>query len=236
MNDELIKSLWNQSKQKEPKMNTQAINSILEKSVRAGWPKLRINVSVFLVMLTVGFVFEGLNVISYGANPGWLAVHVGVTLVTLASLAFNLRVRRELHNLDDPDVGLAVLVRRQLQFFHTTFEWWLWVVAVTPWILSFSVSVWMGNQHGQYRIEHVVEYVAVSVAMIFGCYALFRLGHYPIVQRTLAALHDLEAQVTEQTQRVDARRKYWIIAAVALVIVLTISVVLTMMAWLALTR
>jgi len=26
-------------------------------------------------------------------------------------------------------------------------------------------------------------------------------GHYPMLQRTLAALHDLESQITEQTQR-----------------------------------
>jgi len=236
MNDELIKSLWNQGKHEEPKMNLQTINSILEKSVRAGWPKLRINVSVFVVMLTVALIFDVLNVIGYAANPGWLTVHAGLTVATLAFLAFNLRVKRELRNLDDPTVGLAVLVRRQLKFFYTTFEWWLWVTAVTTWILSFSVSVWVENQHGHYRIEPVVEFVAVSAAMIFGCYALLRLGHYPMVQRTLAAVHDLEAQVTEQTQRIDVHRKYWIIAAVVLVIVLTISVVLTILAWLAATR
>ena len=233
MNDEQMKSLWTQGKQEEPKMNLQAINSILEKSVRTGWSCLRLNVSVFVCMLAVALIFDVLNVIGYATNPAWLTVHAGLTAVTLAFMTLSLHVKRDLRSLDDPSVGLAALVRRQLKFFHTTFEWWLWVAAVTTWVLSFSISVWVANQHDHYRIKSVVEFIAVSAAMIFGSYALFRLGHYPMIQRTLAALHDLEAQATEKTLRVQGHRKYWVIALVVLVVVLTVSVVLTIMAWLA---
>lgn len=233
MNHDLIQSLWNRGKGKEPKMSTQEINNLLAKSVRTGWSKLRINVWTFAVMLFVALVFSVLNVIGFASNPGWLAMHVGLTLITLVFLAFNLRVLRPLQGLDDPSVELPRLIKRQLHFFHTTFERWMWIAAVTSWLLSFSVSVWMENQGGQYRINHLVEFVAVSAAVVFGSYAILRLGHYPLIQRTLAALYDLHAQVTEETQRVQKQRKYWIIALVLLVVALTISVVWGILTWLA---
>ena len=112
----------------------------------------------------------------------------------------------------------------------------MWIAAATSWLLSFSVSVWMESQRGHYRINQVLEFIAVSVVMVLGTYVIFRLGHYPLIHRTLAALYDLEAQVTEQTQRAQKQRKYWIAAMLVLVILLTVSVVWGVTAWLAATR
>lgn len=235
MNNDLIQSLWNRGKGKEPKMSTQQINNLLAKSVRVGWSKLRINVWLFALMLSAALVFNVLNVIAFTSNPRWLAVHAGLTLITLVFLVFNLGVLRPLRGLDDPSVELPTLVRQQLHFFHTTLKWWMWVGPVTCWLLSFSLSVWTDQQDGQYRINHVGKFVAMSAAVIFGLYAVYRLAHYPLIQRTLAALHDLEAQVTEQTRRVQKQRKYWIIAGILLAIALTISAVWGFQVWLSAT-
>jgi hypothetical protein len=235
MNDEQIRSLWNKSTQGEPKMNVNAINRILDKSVRGGWFGLRVNVWTFLAMLAGAEIFNVLNLAGSVSHPGWLAAHAGLTVVTLGFFILGLRVLRELRTLADPDENVAGLVRKQLRFFHTTFEWWLWAWALTVWIVSFCIPVWLENRRGGYRIDHVIEFVAVSAGLIFGSYALFRLGHLPMVQRSLAALHDLEFQITEQTERIEARRKYWMIGAVLLVVALTVVVVWTIKVWLSAT-
>jgi len=108
-------------------------------------------------------------------------------------------------------------------------------MAITPWTLSFSISVWMENQRGHYRINQRIEFVAVSAAMIFGVYALSRVLYHPLVRRTLAALQDLEAQVMDQTRKVQAARKYWIIAMAILVLALLASVIYGILAWLSAT-
>ena len=235
MNDEQIQSLWNMGKQPEPKMDGTAINRILEKSVRCGWPMLRVNLWTFLVMLAGAEIFNVLNLAGSVSHPGWLAVHAGLTAVTLGFFVLGLRVLRELRTCADPDENVAGLVQKQLSFFHSTFEWWLWAWALTVWMVSFCIPVWLENQRGGYRIDHVVEFVAVSAGLIFGSYALFRLGHLTMVQRSLAALHDLESQITEHTERIEARRKYWMIGAVLLVVALTVVVVWTIKVWLSAT-
>jgi len=232
MNDEQIQSLWNQGKTQEPRMDVNAINRILGNSVRSGWSRLRLNLRTFLAMLVVAELFNVLNLAGSASHPGWLAVHAALTAVTLGFFVFGLRVLRELRTLDDPGASVAVLVRKQLHFFHTTFEGWLWAWALTIWVVVFCVTLWMENQRRAYHLDHVLEFAAVSAGLIFGSYALLRLGHTPMVQRSLAALHDLESQLTEQTERLEARRKYWVIGAVLLVIALTAVVMWTIRVWL----
>jgi hypothetical protein len=53
-----------------------------------------------------------------------------------------------------------------------------------------------------------------------------------MVQRSFAALHTLESQITVQTERIGARRKYWMIGIALLVVVLAILVVWTFRVWL----
>jgi hypothetical protein len=166
---------------------------------------------------------------------GWLAVHAGLAVVTLGFIVFGLRVLRELRTFDDPAMSLTAIVKRQLQFFHTTFEWWGWMWGFTVWMVSFCVVVWVENREGGYRINHIAEYVAVSACMIFGSYALLRLGHYPMVRRSLATLHDLESQTTEETRSVQSLRKYWVIGTALLVVALTVAVVWTFHIWLSAT-
>ncbi len=235
MNDEQIQSLWNKGKQQELKLDGNMINRILEKSVRCGWPMLRVNLWTFLVMLAVAEIFNVLNLAGSVSHRGWLAVHAGLTVCTLGLFVLGLRVFRELRTLADPDENVALLVRKQLSFFHGTFEWWLWGWALTVWIFSFCVPVWLENQRGGYRIDNVIEFVAVSTGLTFGSYAIFRLGHLPMVQRALAALHDLESQITEQTERIEAQRKYWMIGVVLLFVALTVVVVWTIKVWLSAT-
>ena len=236
MNDTVIKSLWDLGKRQEPQMDAREINDILRKSVRSGWPKLRLNVWVYSAMATVALIFSVLNVFGNLSHSPWNVVHLVLTIMILVFLALFMDVQRKLRGLDECDQSVAVLVKRQMRFFHSTFEWWLWVASVTTWVLSFSVVVWIEDQIGRYSIVAPVEFVAISAAVIFGGYALLRLGHYPMLQRTVAALHDLESQITEQTLRVQTWRKYWIIGTGILVVFIAAAVVWTIAVWIAAAR
>ena len=236
MNDDVIKSLWDLGKRQEPQMEAREISDILKKSVRRGWPELRLNVWIYITMATFALILNILNFVRNLSHSPWNVVHLVLTTMTLAFLGLSMHVGRKLRGLDDSNQSVAVLVQRQLGFFHSTFEWWLWIASVTTWMLSFGVVVWIEDQIGRYSIVAPVEFVAISAAVIFGGYALLRLGHYPMLQRTMAALHDLESQITEQTERVQASRKYWIIVTGILVVLVAAMVVWTIAVWIAATH
>jgi hypothetical protein len=232
MTSDKLQSIWNRGKQREPIMDQLTIDRILDKSAREGWSGIRINVWVFLVMLVVSELFHILNLAASFDRPAWLAVNAVLALVTLGFLLFGLRVQRELRELNDSAVSSATLVKRQLRFFHTTFEWWAWMWSITVWMMSYCVVVWIEDQGGGYRVGHITEFAAISACVILGSYALMRLGHYPMVRRSLATLQDLESQVVEETLRVESLRRYWVACAALLVIALAAIVAWTIKLWL----
>ena len=154
MTSDKLQSIWNRGKQRGPIMDQLTIDRILDKSAREGWSGIRINVWVFLVMLVVSELFHILNLAALFDRPAWLAVNAVLALVTLGFLLFGLRVQRELRELDDSAVSLATLVKRQLRFFHTTFEWWAWMWSITVWMMSYCVVVWGKTREAVPRRPH----------------------------------------------------------------------------------
>jgi hypothetical protein len=214
MNDKLIQTLWNEGKGKEPKMSKQEIEGILHKSVKRGWTDLRRMVWFYLAMMAAILVVSGMNIAVYASNPTWLGVHLGLTLLTVGFLAFGTHLLTEMRRLDDPAQELTELVRRKLRFFRTKYQAWLGVVALAIWILGFAVSLYMYNQDGHYRIKKDLFILCFAVAQLIMIYVIVRIAHYPLAQRMLAALRDVEAQATEATQRFERSQKYRVLIAI----------------------
>jgi len=211
MNNDLIQSLWNRGKGKEPKMSTQQIEDILHKSVKRAWTDLRRLVWCYLAVLAAVLVVNGMNIAVYHSNPAWLGVHVALTVLVLGFLGFGAHLIGEMRRLDNLAEGLAELVRRQLHFFKTKYQVWLGIVTLGIWLLGFAVSLYMYNQDGDYRIRKDLFLVVFVVVQILITYAIVRVAHYPVSRRILAALRDVEAQATEQTRSFEKSQKFRIL-------------------------
>ena len=208
MNDNLIQSLWNRGKEKEPKMSPQEIESILHKSVKRAWTDLRRLVWFYLAMMAATLVVNGMNIAVYRSNPPWLGAHVALTVLVLGFLGFGAHLIGEMRRLDNLAEGLGVLVRRQLRFFKTKYQVWLGIVTLAIWLLGFAVSLYLYNQDGQYRIHKDLFLAVFVVAQILITYVIVRVAHYPVSRRILAALRDVEAQAAEQTRSFEKSQKY----------------------------
>ena len=95
-------------------------------------------------------------------------------------------------------------------------------------------------RHGwsRLRISVWVFVGLAAVAEVFNLMNLVGLASHPAwlaVHGVLAALHDLESQLADQTERVSAQRKYWVIGGVLLVVALTCSIVWGIKVWLSAT-
>jgi len=214
MNDNLIQSLWNRGKGKEPKMSQQEIESILHKSVKRAWTELRRTVWFYLAMMAALLVVNGMNIAVYRSNLAWLSTLIALSVLVLGFLGFGVHVIGEMRRLDNLAEGLTVLVRRQLSFFKTKYQVWLGIVTLGIWLLGFAVSLYLYHQDGHYRVRpdlFLAVFVVVQVVII---YVLVRVAHFPMSWRMLAALRDVEAQAIEQTQRIERSRKYQILIGV----------------------
>lgn len=218
MKDELIQSLWNRGKGKEPKMSSQEIEGILHHSVKRAWADLRRMVWFYLVVMVAILVVNGMNIAVYSSNRAWLGVNIALTIVVAGLLGFGVHLIGEMRRLDDLAEGLAVLVRRQLHFFRTKYQVWLGIVTLGIWLLGFAVSLYMYHEEGQYRVRPDWFLAVFVVAQVLIIYVMVRVAHHPMSQRIVAALRDVEAQVTEQTQRFEKGQKYRLLIGILAVI------------------
>jgi len=214
MNDTMIQTLWNEGKEKELKMSRQEIDGMLEKSVRRAWTDLRRMVWIYLAMMMATLVVSGMNIAGYASKPVWRGVNLGLVLLTAVFLVFGTHLLAEMRRLDDPKQGLIELVRRKLRFFRTKYQVWLGIVALAIWVLGFAVSLQLYNQDGHYRIKKDLFILGFAMVQLLLIYLIVRVAHYPLIQRMLAALRDLETQATQETGRFEERQKYRVLIAV----------------------
>lgn len=203
MNDELIKAIWKQGKAGDPRMSAQEIESILARSARTGWSELRRMVWFYLGLMGVGVMMIAWDCATYRANPVWVSVMGGMSLLLVGFIAFGLRVLHDMHQLDDTMDSVAGLVQRQLHFFRTRYQFWLAMVAAGIWVLSFAVSLQMYHDAGQYRVTVDGFLMVFSVLQAVIIYGLVRGSHHLFSRRLVAALEDLNAQATEKTDRIE---------------------------------
>jgi hypothetical protein len=208
MNDELIQALWQQGKASEPKMSLKEIETVLARSARSGWSELRRMVWFYLAVMASGVLLSGWNYVTYRTNPGWLAALAGMVALLLAFIGYGAGVLREMRALDQPLDGLAIQVKRQMRFFRTRYQVWMGTVAAAIWLVCFGVSLQMYYEDGRYGVSIDGGLVAFSVMQAAIIYGLVRVAHHLLSQRLVAALEDLEAQATEQTERI-ARSQRW---------------------------
>jgi hypothetical protein len=232
MNDEALQDLWNRSKRGDDALAPDALDALLSRSVRSGWPRLRWNARILTAMLLVATLCAGASLLEADRRTGSLVLRVVVAVTALALALWSARFPRRLREMDRPDVDLATLVNRQLRFFHGAYEGWLLAFAAATWLLSMSITAWVESRGDGFRIVHPVEFVAVSVVQVLLTLVLLRFAHAPLVQRAVAALEDLQAQVADQTHRIESRRGLRRVLFVIVVVVLTGTVLGGFWAWL----
>jgi len=120
-------------------------------------------------MTAVALIFGLLNFVGNLSNaPGRGSLRLDV--VTLVFLALTMRVLRKLRGLDEADQSVAVLVQRQLHFFHLHSNGGSGRFGDNL-DAEFQCGRLIEDQVDRYSIVAPVEFAAISAAVIFGGYA-----------------------------------------------------------------
>jgi hypothetical protein len=232
MFDEMIKGTWDRAGTSDPPLSRASIERLLRPAARRTGRALEFLAASYVAMLAVAAVLAAVNLYGYRGNPAMLAVEGGVLTLSAIFAAFGVRIYAELRRIGRADLPLAEAVECRLDFYERRIEPWLLMAAATPWLLSFAINSLIDNEHGTYRINHPVEFGLVSAAMLVGTYAALRLSMIPTVREMRALLHDLHAEVIDETRGVEAiRRRSRAWTAVA-VVVLSLGVLVGILKWL----
>lgn len=207
MNDDRIERIWQSGHAGDGGLTRDALSVMLGRSIAPGTRYFRVFVWTHVLVLLAVLVLEGVNLYGYRSNPGWFAVHLGVTAAALAFVSWGIRLTGELGRQDRADLPVAEDVRRRLRFLERDYAGWLWMSAASVVFLALAINCVVDNDGGQYRIHKPLMFYGMQAAMFFGIYALYRVTHAPYVDELRHALYDLENQVLERSGTLQARQE-----------------------------
>jgi hypothetical protein len=192
-------------------MSKAEIQATLQPQARKNALGLNVLVGIYIMVVAVTLILEGMNIYGLRANPPMLTAQVVLTLITLGFLGYGIHLVGEWAAMDRADESLAALLRRRLRFYRTKYEIWLWMVAITVLMLSFAVVTMRHNQDGRGQIDRGIDLidVGVAIAQLLAVYAILKIGHYPLLRELKAILSDLEHQVTTGTERIKEFKRTW---------------------------
>ncbi|MDH3403180.1 MAG: hypothetical protein OES32_02095 [Acidobacteriota bacterium] len=192
----------------------------------SGW---RFYVATNLLALLAAIVLGLVNVAMYRGNPPMLAAELGATLAAGVLLVFGVHVFRELQRIARVDEPLMDALRRRLAFVRSKYELWLWAAALTCLLLVFTLTTFIDNQNGVYRINQPLVFWGTLAAMLLFIYGTGKLASYAPVREMRDALEDLQEGTTERIRATPARRRVVFWLTVAAVLLLTATAILGML-------
>lgn len=232
MSDEVIKRAWNRMPIGAAPVSREAIEGMLRPAARRSGRSLVFLAWSHAALLALAALFATVNLVGYRTNPLMLAVEGALLVLSLLFAACAARIATELRRIERLDVSLAERVERSLRFYEHRIEPWLLMAAATPWMLTFAINTWIDNDQGRYPIHHPWEFALVSAGMLAGMYLVLRVSMIPAVREMQALLHDLRAQVIDETPAIEGLRRRSRVWTAIGVVLLALAVLASVLVWL----
>lgn len=231
MFDDDLKALWKRGG-REATMSYAEIERLLLPTARRAHRSFAVMTYMYAAMLGATVVLAVANLPGYWQNAVMVAVLGAIGIVSAALVVATAGLMRHLRALDRADQPLIEAVNARLAFAQRGYRAWLLMASVTPWLLSMVIVMLIDNEGGVYRVNHPIEFAAVTAVAFAITYASLRFATAAAVRELRAVAHDLGAESLEATPELaEARRRsrVWLAAGVVL---LTLAVLAGFWMWL----
>jgi hypothetical protein len=219
MSEDAIQKIWDEGEGKVVKTREE-IEAYLQSRFHRQAFFMPLFIYLNLGVLAVTLVLEILNILGYQDNPTMLAVQSGVTVITVAFIAYGVHLLRYLVGMEQVDEPLLARLERRKRFFKTRYEIWMWIMSAGGLLLIFAVNTMMDNQNGQYRVNRPGFFTGIHAVMLLAMYLFLKMSHHPLTRQWKAVQRDLENQITDHTEYVERlQRTWWLFGSIALAIV-----------------
>jgi hypothetical protein len=234
MDFEKLSDIWEKGNEKildKNKLSKAMITEIINKKHKKTTSFLNFNLGFYWMMQVVNLILISMNIVGYWQNTSMVWVLGGQMAITLPVMIYGIYIfikNREINNFSE---NLNNLLQKQILFFRTYYEVWIFFIALTTLILMFNVTVMVDNMDGHYRINHVVEYIIVNTFVFLLIYLTQKMAAKWRFKALKANLSDIQKGILEESEKFEkTQRKFrwvWILIVVLLTTALIFGILLT---------
>jgi hypothetical protein len=215
MSDFLFK-IWERGKKMEAKAPALSFEGMAKKGINKFTFNLHLFLYIYLAALGVVVVLEILNLGLYRNNTLMVTVHGGLILLAAGFMGYGIGVLRELIIMRNMNADISTTIKRRLRFYRTRYEIWMIMIGITVLMLAMAINMRTDIMDGTYRINRPLVFAGTMAFTFAFCYGIMKIALYPTVRELKAFLSDLEAQVRNETVRVEGLKFRWRIWGVIL--------------------
>lgn len=226
--DELI-DLWKKGDDlmfRDQKTDKEMITQYLNEKALKGSRNINFNIIFYGFIQLVNLVLISMNISGYLSNPTIVWILIPMLVVTIGILVYGIDLFYRFREINNYSESLHTLITKQLRFFRRPYEWWLILSTISVLILINNVNLNVDNINGTYTINNKMLYFGISIGVLLLIYGTQKLASLYSLRSIKAYLSDLEKGVLDQSAQLERSRRRLIWVYLAIMILLTASMVL----------
>ena len=226
--DELI-NIWKEGDDlmfRDEKTDKTMITQYLNEKTLKGSRSSNFNIIFYGFVQIANLILLSLNLAGYMSNPAMAWILVPQMVVTIGILVFGMNLFYKLREINNYSESLHTLISKQLRFFKRPYELWLILSSFSAIILITNVNLYIDNDNGTYAINNKVMYIGVTLAALLFIYGSQKMASLRSLRSLKAYLSDLQKGALDQSEQLERSKKKLVWFYIALVILLTASMIL----------
>lgn len=217
MSDNLFK-IWERGKKMEANAPAVTLDNMARKGAGRFTKNLYFYLWTYLGALGAILVLEMMNLRIYHENSLMMWIHGAIITLSLLFGGYGIVLLAELRATRRMDADTKTLISRRLAFFSRRFETWMVIIPIVVILLTMAINTYTDHMDGSYRINKPTVFVSTMIVVYAFCYAMMKISVYPSVKEMRAYLSDLDAQVREETPKIEKFKARWRIVAIVVAI------------------
>ena len=178
------------------------------------------NLIFYFLFQLAGFSLVSTNLFGYRENPIIFPVLIVMLIATLFFLLYGIYLYIRFREINKFSDSILNMINKQLHFFKTLYEVWLWFMAISNLVIIFNLGLLVDYTDGTYRIYNKEVFIIVNIAVLIFIYLSQKASSIFFTGKLKANLKDLKAGALEESIRLEKRIKklkwIWIVVFILL--------------------
>ena len=183
------------------------IEKLIRKKTRRDLMPVSFNLAFFFFFQLVNVCIIPVNLAGYVINPLIFWILVGLMVFSVGVLIYGIHLFYRFREINIFSDSLNTLINKQLRFFKTSYEFWLFLIPVACLIMSFNLGLIVDYDNGQFRINHPGVFILTFLVVFIIVYGSQKIASLYFTKNLKANLNDLRKGILDETIKLEAQRK-----------------------------
>jgi len=226
--DELI-NIWKEGDDlmfRDEKTDKAMITQYLNEKTLKGTRSIHFNIILYGLIQIANLILLSLNLSVYMNNPTIIWILIPQIVFTIGILIYSMDLFYRLREINNYSESLHTLISKQLRFFKRPYELWLILSSISALVLSINLGMYVDNDNGTFVINNKVMFIGVMLGALLFIYGSQKIASLRSLWSLKAYLSDLQKGVLDKSEQLERSKKKLVWFYIAIVILLTASMVL----------